>query len=474
MKIKRLVLSSIVAVSCFNSVQAVISKSTDRLFKDGMKSCSTYSTRPQDITEYYNCVGWEVALVSGKPICTKNIKKSLKELGCPEEFVNSFMKAYNIENVEIHKGRLQKIKKEFESFKVKDLTASAQVSKYMNYIENNGLEGLIDVDPEMQKEMRDNKAKFMARKKSCSDVVNVKDPLSLDEPRDQDSVGWCYAYTASDLLSHALGKKVSAVQMAGLFNDKLLGRIMSSGGEGGYVVSTLEAAQKNGVCLESELPSEDYDYSKMASGLSTLFQHTRKLGAHYSQRVSKTTYGKDAETNWEPKFTKEQVKASLCLDFQPILEAYQYLFPKLSIDHISELLLKSGTHAFTEMTKSCTAQKDEALSSLTIKREWRNSRLYPAIDEQLDKGNILGISYHAGMLENSEKGGFIVNHASSIVGRRFNEETMSCEYLLRNSWGTTCSGYSEDYECKKGHVWIGEEFFKHKNSIFEVEYVENK
>lgn len=478
MKIKYLFFSSLVAVSCLNSVHAeyILNGSTADLFKNGMKNCTSYYSTPNDLYDYYSCFSWEVVRTGTnfKRTCSKNVKENLKKLGCSEGFINSFTKTFAQDNLKNHIKKLEDIKKEFDNFKVKDLTASAQVSKYMNYIKDNNIEGMVEVDPEMQKEMKENKAKFMARKNSCSDVMNLKEPLSVDEPRDQDSVGWCYAYTVSDLLSHALGKKVSAVQMSGLFNDKFLSKVFAPSGEGGFAVTTLEEAQKNGVCLESELPSEDYEFSKMGGDLGSLFKLTRKLGRNYSKEIVTTRKGKDQETTSKPMYTQAQVKADMCLNYKPVISALQELFPRLSVDQISEMLLKSGVNAFTEMTKSCAAEKDPALSSLEIKREWRSSKLYPTIDEQLEKGNILGIAYNAGMLKNSDDGGFFMNHASSIVGRRFNEETMSCEYLLRNSWGTSCSGYSEDYECKNGHIWINEEAFKQKNSIFEVEYVEKK
>lgn len=479
MNIKHLVLSTITAISLFSSAQAgyVLTKKSSIILREGLKSCGSQFTAPNDIIEYYNCFSTEILFLgkTTRPVCSKNIKASLKDLGCNDGFIKYFTSAYNADNLEAHKNKLKEIKSDFEDFKSKNLTGSAQVNKYLDYIENNGLEGMVVADPQMIKEMRDNKAKYMARKNSCSDVMNLKGALSVDEPRNQDTVGWCYAFTSSDLLSHALGKKVSAVQLSGLFNDKLIAKVFSPNGEGGFVLTTLEQARKNGICLESDLPSEDYEFSQMfGPDLKELFNYTRKLGTLYSKRIITSRNVKNNNETSKPMFTKDEVKSSLCMEHQGALVALQEIFPKLSLDQISEIFLKSGIDAFTKMTKSCGTQRDNDLASLEFKREWQSSKIYPTIDEQLSKGNILGISYHSGMLANSGEGGFMMNHASSIVGRRFNEETMSCEYLLRNSWGSDCGSYSEDYDCNNGHVWIGEEYFKHKNSIFEVEYVEKK
>ena len=64
----------------------------------------------------------------------------------------------------------------------------------------------------------------------------------------------------------------------------------------------------------------------------------------------------------------------------------------------------------------------------------------------------------------------IGNHSSVVIGRRFNNKTNSCEYLVRNSEGTSCSQYDKRLECDKtrgglpcppntecgGQVWVPE------------------
>ena len=193
MKIKYLLLSSVLTVSCFNSAHAYyeITRSTEALFKQGMKGCYSATTTARDMTEYFDCLNYETGTVRdlGNNSCSKNIKKNLKSLGCQDDFIKSFTTAYTKDNLHILKLKLDNIKNNYESFKAKDLTASAQVSKYMEIVENNDLEEFMEIDPAIKKEMKDNKAKFMARKNSCSDVMNLKAPLSLSEPRNQDTVG---------------------------------------------------------------------------------------------------------------------------------------------------------------------------------------------------------------------------------------------------------------------------------------------
>ena len=108
------------------------------------------------------------------------------------------------------------------------------------------------------------------RKASCSDVVNLNPPLERDKPRNQDTIGWCYAYAAADLLGHALGKNVSAVSLAASLNDKPLFRILGIK-EGGFIDAAISETMKKGFCLEKDLPSEDYLFSLSGRDISTTF-----------------------------------------------------------------------------------------------------------------------------------------------------------------------------------------------------------
>ncbi len=89
------------------------------------------------------------------------------------------------------------------------------------------------------------------------------------------------------------------------------------------------------------------------------------------------------------------------------------------------------------------------------------------IDSLLDDHRVAGISYDACFLtkrqtdadydEEVEKG--CGAHASVIVGRKWNTKTNSCEYKVRNSWGTSCGGYVPEIKarCRKGNFYLTEE-----------------
>jgi hypothetical protein len=45
-------------------------------------------------------------------------------------------------------------------------------------------------------------------------------------------------------------------------------------------------------------------------------------------------------------------------------------------------------------------------------------------------------------------------HASLVIGRRKNLQNGQCQFLIRNSWGKYCGGYSKDWSCENGNVWV--------------------
>ena len=64
------------------------------------------------------------------------------------------------------------------------------------------------------------------------------------------------------------------------------------------------------------------------------------------------------------------------------------------------------------------------------------------LDNILAKGKIAGIHYNANKFFKGEKSNIRnswANHASTIVARFYNRTTSTCNYLIRNSWGSSCT-----------------------------------
>lgn len=277
---------------------------------------------------------------------------------------------------------------------------------------------------------------------TCGEVLHQNAAVNLENVRNQDSVGWCYAYTAADMLSYKLNKKVSAVSMA---NPVDIAADVASGKPpaGGIIEgSTRQYLAKNkGVCLESDLPSSDFKFC-----IDQLYQDF----LNYLIEIA-------GNGRFERELTTNQ-----CLE-----KNLRQAFPNVSIPDVRSLVRANGSRKLIEslyqlQCKSLIPVNPDAFrmktyNSFMISKE----DLVKHIDQQIS-GGVIGIGYdYKKMAGEGYEGG----HASLIVGRRVNQETGACEYLVRNSWGKNCT-QKEDSQlsCHKncdssgcrysGHFWV--------------------
>jgi C1A family cysteine protease len=69
----------------------------------------------------------------------------------------------------------------------------------------------------------------------------------------------------------------------------------------------------------------------------------------------------------------------------------------------------------------------------------------------------VGIGYDPAFLQEGEgHKGTRTGHASVIVGTHWNSDKNTCEFKLRNSWGSNCAIYAPEYQkkCVGGNIWI--------------------
>ncbi|HBQ21590.1 MAG: hypothetical protein A2Z91_02445 [Deltaproteobacteria bacterium GWA2_38_16] len=283
------------------------------------------------------------------------------------------------------------------------------------------------------------------RKHSCSNQDNRRFPLM--GVRDQDGIGWCYAFTAADLLSYKTGQLISAVDVANAYNDESMrGAFKSLFGykeadiEGGWIEDALEAANKRGLCLEQDLPSSDVaftEYLSLKQALKRLEEDQTKL-----EEAKKQHQEEEFQACEGPLFAR--------------------MLPNLSISDITDILNRTPYFVLmdTLIEENCKGKRLEPIENLSITAKYKGlfsdtGSLIKEMDDQLNHNNIVGISYYANILDNRFALELEGPHASSVVGRRWVENRQSCEYLVRNSWGANCT---YDFSCDRGYVWVPEDF----------------
>ncbi|WP_374033978.1 C1 family peptidase [Bdellovibrio bacteriovorus] len=270
---------------------------------------------------------------------------------------------------------------------------------------------------------------YAREKQSCKpmDVSKEMGPV-----RNQDSIGWCYAFAAADVLSFKLKKKISAADIAVNYNDSLFNTgakyvgVKAGSLEGGFPSSALEGAIEKGLCLEKDFPSED----NINGEFQELITQIDKLG-------------RDEITSWS---------APNC---EKVYQTSRRLFPNVSTKDLEHILKTSSRADFIDQMANRTC-KQRIKTDLKVSSPWtfREKSLGDEIDEQLSAKNPVVLSYDAQGLGDRRDYSQLGMHASVLVGRRFNEKSGQCEYLLRNSWGRSCGYYDPSYQCKEGNIWI--------------------
>ncbi len=259
--------------------------------------------------------------------------------------------------------------------------------------------------------------------------------------RDQDSLGWCYAFATADFLSFKSGFQISAIDLATHYatykkpfadRDAKFSETNADimGGQQDLLVGH---ALNFGVCKEQDSPSEYFSENV----------DTKK----YIQNIEKkSSLLKDQPSS---EFIKK-CSQDKTLPFDEIRKVLKSTEPENIIFSLNEQRCKNKK---VKLNYSDYLRVDKEVSS-----KYKKEDLISSIDQQFDRKQPSLIGYDTGFLFQDRK---FSPHAVVVVGRRYNKELKKCEFLIRNSWGESCSGYAGKYtkasHCDKGNIWIARE-----------------
>lgn len=265
-------------------------------------------------------------------------------------------------------------------------------------------------------------------KKTCTSV-DLRP--ALGPPRSQDSMGWCYAFTVSDLVSYKLKKRVSAADIALSYNQGLLSDALRLFGttedqfSGGFTTSAFKNSKKAGYCLEKDLPSEDNSGADLKTRL-TAVDNMGRLAVQGA--ISCDQFYKKASS----------------------------MFPNVKLEEMRAILSQSSRDEYFKklVDKTCKNRISGKDLDMQYVINLDNSSFGKKIDAQLSAKNPVEFAYDSTILEDARAPSGQTDHSSILVGRRFNQKSGQCEYLIRNSWGKSCGFYDSTYSCEGGNVWI--------------------
>lgn len=330
-----------------------------------------------------------------------------------------------------YESTLNNAKAKIEHYSQYREVKAVDVEKYKTYAQKLGYQSK-DIEQYLHLYTEQGKVSNLREKNKCQPKIDLRNE-TLGAVRDQDSIGWCYAFAAADLLTYKLKKKISAADVAMNYNDTLINRIFKKlggfgeqnfhGGDEGDAIE--KTAKKGGACLEKNLRSEDNGYSTLMTTLTDIEKIKENSTSDISSLCSK------AAMAMFPNMTLTDylaiAKGALKTDLLERLSD-KACGPRISLDRIR---VKSQ-YAFLESGRK---------------------ELFDQIDKQLANKNIVSIGYNSKALydvDTQEEG----LHASVAVGRRYNASNGECEYLIRNSWGRACSSYDQRLSCEEGNIWV--------------------
>jgi hypothetical protein len=117
-------------------------------------------------------------------------------------------------------------------------------------------------------------------KEDCTDVDQT---AALGPQRNQGDAGWCYAYTAADLLSFKIKQTVSAAAVVFSSSAIHFGRKTVKNTEGGETKGAMQRALREGLCLEKNFSSNGDDVIALFNANPTGFKSM--LNAQCGERI---------------------------------------------------------------------------------------------------------------------------------------------------------------------------------------------
>jgi len=327
---------------------------------------------------------------------------------------------------------------------------------------------------------------FSAGARADSDCREVDLREELGEPRAQDGTSWCYAHSAADLLSQAVGARVSSFDLATTYlladetklrkiqkpqvRDYLRQhpdfemRVQESRKEedaykpehilaadgmvdtGGKDDEAIMLSNVKGLCLADKLPSGEANLNKYLDAIRDNYLNEDK------QDIPEGPIG--AVVN---DVAKIMARAFQKWVDQKCGKRLQPLKPILPL----EISVAESLEEYKHVVSSGEIRPAEARATLLTE-----------LNRVLDSGKAAAIAYESYDLypKGDPKGTHPYGDHSSVVAARKKINGV-CHYFVRNHYGATC-GYRPEFEplCEKanGGVWVPGDALTHLYSVISV------
>ncbi|MBI2522501.1 MAG: hypothetical protein HYV97_18925 [Bdellovibrio sp.] len=295
----------------------------------------------------------------------------------------------------------------------------------------------------------------------------------------QGNLGTCYAHAASqatDAYIHTFTKgnedwHTSTTMLGTEYRDNFLTHILGRNGdiEGGYVCTSFRRSiKKHGACDESTIEGMlDRMYPTYSSP-----NRVAKLFRDLTSRFVQTRYA--ARSSGDTAYLQGALELIKTLAQAGALPAELPSTDEIAQDLHSRTNLQFARKFFGHLCNHTPRVRIDNVKCrnhhlwLRGKRGLEQLIKKVSTNLKLKKAQPVMISYCGQVLEKGRKyrglGNTLLDpfktascgyHASVIIGLRVQNKIP--QFLVRNSWGEGCDGYSRDWECDKGNLWLDAE-----------------
>ncbi len=301
---------------------------------------------------------------------------------------------------------------------------------------------------------------------SC-EALDVRDSMTQElkefymKPSEQGDIGWCFGYAASDVLTQAVGKPLSAIYVSTNYINGLTAagkfvRSVMHGGpvpEAGFIASAINDMKDLGqACTTEGVP------------YNGIFQ----VNSYVSRTGSFLTNLQSLREDRCDKACQQVVDAGI-----------KYYTSRLNVGDVKNFLMNRTDVElekafFALINSSCGTNKVSVPRSIEVETAVQTTlrpgmngydetkEMLYSIDRALEKNKVVGLEYNAAHITaaGGTMGGF---HASTILARKTINN--KCHYLVRNSWGDKCN-YRPGIICEKeqGAYWVDKKTLKKMSS----------
>lgn len=294
---------------------------------------------------------------------------------------------------------------------------------------------------------------------------------------------WCFAFSAADLASFASGENISPYPIALGYHGQVHKRTNDCGetfSDGGYMGDAFDLSNIGGFCTEDQVQSIDRYLSKNKSAIRELYKVQENL-VRFREIMLRDCQDFPGSVSYALAQDSANKNSHL---FSGILTN---MFPTTNIYDIVDVLVHPSLFDFPQEALTILANKDCKIKvPYKSKSQFISDKDKGKIGQTLDKilenqeiaslGIILNpffskenyIKYaqtfntHEYFQQklceaNSLKDNELLAHAVTLVGRTYNQQTKTCEYIIKNSWGTDCNEKSSiipKLKCKDGYLFL--------------------